>query len=132
MKIKAPAKSPDLNPIEMVWANLKKHIRKQIPTNIEQLKDSCMFQIYLIENNFDKEYINYDASERFDYKNIIIDVVEFEKSYYIEMKNNFGEESSIEEDAQDISLRNYIENYSKLPLTTYAIQGWYSVGDILV
>lgn len=99
---------------------------------IEQLKDSCMFQIYLIENNFDKEYINYDASERFDYKNIIIDVVEFEKSYYIEMKNNFGEESSIEEDAQDISLRNYIENYSKLPLTTYAIQGWYSVGDILV
>ena len=35
----APAQSPDLNPIELVWHELKEHIRKIVPKSIEELEN---------------------------------------------------------------------------------------------
>ena len=36
--IKAPALSPDLNPIEIVWSDLKSYVRKKVCSNIIQVK----------------------------------------------------------------------------------------------
>ena len=36
-----PSQSPDLNPIEHLWAELKKHVRAMRPTNLTQLHQLC-------------------------------------------------------------------------------------------
>ena len=36
-----PSQSPDLNPIEHLWAELKKHVRARRPTNLTQLHQLC-------------------------------------------------------------------------------------------
>jgi transposase len=37
LKIKAPANSPDLNPIEMVWNQMKDYVRSKFCKNIEEI-----------------------------------------------------------------------------------------------
>uniref|UniRef100_A0AAZ3PFG5 Tc1-like transposase DDE domain-containing protein n=1 Tax=Oncorhynchus tshawytscha TaxID=74940 RepID=A0AAZ3PFG5_ONCTS len=36
-----PSQSPDLNPIEKLWMELKKHVRARRPTNLTQLHQLC-------------------------------------------------------------------------------------------
>ena len=36
-----PSQIPDLNPIEHLWAELKKHVRARRPTNLTQLHQLC-------------------------------------------------------------------------------------------
>ena len=36
-----PSQSPDLNPIEYLWTELKKHVRASRPTNLTQLLQLC-------------------------------------------------------------------------------------------
>ena len=43
-KVKAlewPSQSLDLNPIENLWAELKKRVRARMPTNLTQLRQLC-------------------------------------------------------------------------------------------
>lgn len=37
-----PSQSPDLNPIEMLWGDLKRAVHARNPSNIAQLKEFCM------------------------------------------------------------------------------------------
>ena len=39
--LESPSQSPDLNPIETVWAELKKCVRARRPTNLTQLHQLC-------------------------------------------------------------------------------------------
>jgi transposase len=36
-----PSQSPDLNPVENLWAEVKKHVRARRPTNLTQLHQLC-------------------------------------------------------------------------------------------
>ena len=36
---RTPAESPDLNPIEMVWAHMKAWVQERAPRNIQQLDE---------------------------------------------------------------------------------------------
>jgi transposase len=36
-----PSQGPDLNPIDNLWAGLKKHVRARRPTNLTQLHQLC-------------------------------------------------------------------------------------------
>uniref|UniRef100_A0AAZ3S5N8 Tc1-like transposase DDE domain-containing protein n=1 Tax=Oncorhynchus tshawytscha TaxID=74940 RepID=A0AAZ3S5N8_ONCTS len=39
-----PSQSPDLNPIEHLWAELKKHVRARRPTNLTRLHQLCQVE----------------------------------------------------------------------------------------
>jgi len=96
---------------------------------IIQLKDSCMFQRYLMENDISSMYIDMDAYERFDYNNIVIDIHELDGEYYIRMMNNNGIEKEVV-DSQDKYVDLYEDSFRKLPLTVHTIFGYQSEGTL--
>ncbi len=40
IKCESPAQSPDLNPIEMVWADMKAFVASRFCRNLDEVKDS--------------------------------------------------------------------------------------------
>ena len=55
-----PAESPDLNPIEMMWHELKHHIRKYVkPKNKEQLLEGIVNFWRTVDSERCTRYINH-------------------------------------------------------------------------
>ncbi|MGH0164498.1 UNVERIFIED_CONTAM: hypothetical protein FKN15_006400, partial [Acipenser sinensis] len=46
--LELPSQSPDLNPIEMLWQDLKRAVHAQKPTNVTELKQLCMEELATI------------------------------------------------------------------------------------
>ena len=95
---------------------------------IVQLKDSCMFQHYLKQNNISDSYIHHDVLERFDYKNISIETIVLNDIKYLSLKNNID---VVTYDMNDKYNENYIMNLQKLPMTGYAYTGFISTGVLI-
>ena len=47
-----PNRSPDLNPIGNLWRLLKSHIRKRVPTTINNLKTKCQEEWHKLPTNY--------------------------------------------------------------------------------
>ena len=47
-----PSQSPDLNPIEHLWAELKKRVRARRPTNLTELHQLCKEEWYKIQPTY--------------------------------------------------------------------------------
>ena len=50
--LELPSQSPDLNPIENVWAELKKRVRGRRPTNLTQLHQLCQEEWATIHSTY--------------------------------------------------------------------------------
>lgn len=90
---------------------------------IVQLKDSCMFQSYLLENNVDGDIIDMDAYNRFDFCSIVIDYHKMDKKQYIRMMNNNGKEIEIYDDTDEFN-KLHDDSIKKLPYTLYTMFGF--------
>ena len=58
LKLKAPAQSPDLNPIELVWHELKEHIRETVPKTLEELEQCVINFMNSLTPDKCSRYIN--------------------------------------------------------------------------
>ena len=102
---------------------------------IDHLKESAIFQCYLIENNIGSKYVIMESVVNEQYKNInlsyinIVDEISNIKSYYIQLDNL----NDINEDDSTILFNDlYNDKYVELPLTTYAVNGFHSEAKIVV
>ena len=50
--LEGPSQSPDLHPIENLWAELKKHVRARRLTNLIQLHQRCQVEWAKIHPNY--------------------------------------------------------------------------------
>lgn len=102
---------------------------------IDHLKDSCMFQWYLKENNIAAIYIIDDVLSRDTYNNVILTYSKITDertkidSYYINM---YVSGNNISIDIKDEFTDRYQDNYNKLPLTSYSFIGFDSVTRLTV
>lgn len=92
---------------------------------IIQLKDSCMFQRFLKENDINDDLIDMNAYERFDFSDIVIDYHKLDKKQYIRMMNNNGKEIDISDDTDEFNKR-HDDSIKKLPYTLYTMYGFNS------
>lgn len=46
-----PAYSPELNPVELVWSQLKRSLKNQVFTSLEELATAVLDQIKILERN---------------------------------------------------------------------------------
>lgn len=46
-----PAYSPELNPVELVWSQLKRSLKNQVFTNLETLKTAVLDQVKILEKD---------------------------------------------------------------------------------
>lgn len=46
-----PAYSPELNPVELVWSQLKRSLKNQVFTNLETLKTAVLNQVKILEKD---------------------------------------------------------------------------------
>lgn len=46
-----PAYSPQLNPVELVWSHLKRCLKNQVFTDLEDLTEAVLDQVKYLENN---------------------------------------------------------------------------------
>lgn len=88
------------------------------------LKDSCMFQTYLKEKNISGDYIIKDSLERFNYSGISIKFEIVDGIEYMVLRNTIDENIK---DTSELFNEDYLNNYLKLPLTTYSFHGFYSL-----
>jgi hypothetical protein len=96
---------------------------------VDMLKDSCMFQIFIHENNIDQKYIIEDSYSRFDYVGIKLEFITIDGIHYIEMKNTYEQTVN---DAQTAFDNNYNNAYSSLPLTSYSMHGVEMLSELYV
>lgn len=47
-----PSQSPDLNPIEMLWGDLKQTVHARNPSNITQLKEFCFDELVELSSSW--------------------------------------------------------------------------------
>lgn len=46
-----PAYSPELNPVELVWSQVKRSLKNQVFTNLETLKTAVLDQVKTLEKD---------------------------------------------------------------------------------
>lgn len=102
---------------------------------IDHLKDSCMFQWYIKENNISYKYIIDDVLSRDTYNNVILTYSKITDertkidSYYINMEVTSN--NTYIDIAEDFTER-YQDSYNKLPLTSYSFIGFDTITKLTV
>lgn len=107
---------------------------------IVQLKDSSMYQSYLKENNISEEYIIEYPLERETYEKVKLDYITVKdeitkaESHYVQLMTGEAEsdDANTTEDASILFEQKYLEELSKLPLTTYSVYGWHAEAKLVL
>ena len=87
------------------------------------LKDSTMFNSYLLENNIDKKYINMDLTQ---YNDISMEFVILNDSEYLLLKNDSKNVFTDISSMTDVFDEKHDQALKQLPLHSYSHYGWSS------